>query len=121
LTPLDAVFKLIQATVPKEYDTLERAIETTNDINKDMDLGDPIITEDGILEDDKTQCQVLLDRITVEIDMRLDMLSYLKDINVPGRNIQNQDYNRVFNETAKRIYEVITGRDCPKSVNVMWS
>ncbi|MGD9161024.1 MAG: hypothetical protein PVG39_21580, partial [Desulfobacteraceae bacterium] len=51
LTPLDAVFKLIQATVPKEYDTLERAIETTNDINKDMDLGDPIITEDGILED----------------------------------------------------------------------
>ena len=39
LTPLDAVFKLIQATVPKEYDTLEKAIEVTNDINQEMDSG----------------------------------------------------------------------------------
>ncbi len=49
LTPLNAVFKLIQATVPKEYDTLERAIEITNDINRDMDLGEPVVTEDGII------------------------------------------------------------------------
>jgi len=119
LTPLDAVFKLIKATVPKEYDTLARAIEITNDINRDMDLGEPVVTEDGILMDDKTQCQALLNRITVEIDMKLDMLSYLKGIIVPGRNIQNPDYNRVFDETAKRIYEVITGRDCPEPVKVM--
>lgn len=119
LTPLDAVFKLIQATVPKEYDTLEKAIEITNDINQDMDLGEQAITEDGILEDDKAQCQVLLNRITVEIDMRLDMLSYLKDAKVFDRNIQNPNYYRVFDKTAKRIYEVITGRDCPESVKVM--
>ena len=92
LTSLDAVFKLIQATVPKEYDTLERAIEITNDVNRDMDLGEPVVTEDGILMDDKTQCQALLNRINVEIDMKLDMLSYLKGIIVPGRNIQNPDY-----------------------------
>jgi len=84
-----------------------------------MDLGDPVVTEDGILRDDKAQCQALLNRITVEIDMKLDMLSYLKGVTVPGRNIQNPDYNRVFDETAKHIYEVITGRGCPESVKVM--
>jgi len=116
---LNAVFKLIQATIPKEYDTLARAIEITNDINRDMDLGEPVVTEDGILKDDKDQCQALLNRITVEIDMKLDMLSYLKGVIVPGRNIQNQDYNRVFDETTKHLYEVITGRGCPESVKVM--
>ena len=119
LTFLDAVFKLIQATIPKEYDTLDRAIEITNDINRDMDLGEPVVTKDGIMGDNQAQCQALLNRITVEIDMKLDMLSYLKGVIVPGRNIQNPDYNRVFDETAKRIYEVITGRGCPESVKVM--
>ncbi|CAB1057603.1 hypothetical protein D1BOALGB6SA_2356 [Olavius sp. associated proteobacterium Delta 1] len=119
LTPLNAVFKLIQATVPKEYDTLERAIEITNDVNRDMDLGEPVVTEDGILRDDQSQCQALLNRITVEIDMKLDMLSYLKDVKVPGRNFQNPDYNQSFDEAAMRIYEAITGRECPKSVRVM--
>ena len=69
--------------------------------------------------DDRAQCQALLNRITVEIDMKLDMLSYIKDILLPGRNIRNPDYNRVFDETARRIYEVITGRGCPESVKVM--
>ncbi len=119
LNPLNAVFKLITATVPKEYDTLDRAIEITNDVNREMDLGEPVVTEDGILGDDKAQCQALLNRIAVEIDMKLDMLSYLKGVIVPGRNIQNPDYNRVFDETAKNIYEVITGRGCPESVRVM--
>jgi hypothetical protein len=119
LNPLNAVFKLIKATVPKEYDTLERAIEITNDINRDMDLGEPVVTEDGILRDDEDQCQALLNRITVEIDMKLDMLSYLKGVTVPGRNIQNPDYNRVFDDTARRIYEAVTGRECPESVKVI--
>jgi len=84
-----------------------------------MDLGEAFVTKAGILRDDQAQCQTLLNRITVEIDMKLDMLSYLKDVNVPGRDIQNPDYNRVFDETAKKIYEVITGRGCPESVRVM--
>ena len=50
---------------------------------------------------------------------KLDMLSYLKGAKVPGRNIRNPAYNRVFDETAKRIYEVITGRCFPESVKVM--
>jgi hypothetical protein len=84
-----------------------------------MDLGEPVVTEDGILKDNQAQCQALLNRISVEIDMKLDMLCYLKDVKMPDRNIRNPDYNRVFNETAKRIYEVITGRGCPESVKAM--
>jgi hypothetical protein len=119
LTPLDSVFKLIQATVPKEYDTLEKAIEITNDVNRDMDLGEPVVTEDGILGDDEAQCQAVINRLCVEIDMKLDMLSYLKGVIVPDRNIQHPNYKRVFDQTTKRIYEVITGRGCPESVKVM--
>ena len=118
LKPLNAVFKLIQAIVTKEYETLERAIEITNDLRRDMDLGEPAVTTAGILRDDQAQCQALLDRISVEIDMKLDMLSYLKDVKVPGRNIRDPDYHRVFDETVRRIYEAVTGRGCPESVNV---
>ncbi|MBN1277364.1 MAG: hypothetical protein JXA35_07705 [Deltaproteobacteria bacterium] len=121
MTPLDAVFKLVQATVPKEIDSLEKAIEITNEINQEMDSGDPIITEEGILADDRAHCQALLDRISVEIDMKLDMLSYLKDEKVFDRNIKYPNYRQIFDKTAKRIYEAITGRDCPEPVKVIWS
>jgi len=117
--PLDAVFKLIKATVPKEYDSLERAIEITNDLSRDWDLGEPTVTKAGIMGDDQGQCQALLNRITVEIDMTLDMLSYQKGLRVPGRNIQNPDYNQVFDDAARRIYRTVTGRGCPESVRVM--
>jgi hypothetical protein len=119
LTPLDAVFKLIETTVPKEYETLDRAIEITNDLSRNMDLGEPTVTKVGIMGDDHAQCQALLNRITVEIDMTLDMLSYQKGVKVPGRNIQIPDYNRIFDETARRIYLAVTGRGCPESVRVL--
>jgi hypothetical protein len=60
-----------------------------------------------------------LNRITVEIDMTLDMLSYQKGVKLSGRNIENPDYNRVFDETARRIYEAVTGRGYPESVRVI--
>jgi hypothetical protein len=119
LTHLNAIFKLIEATVPKEYETLDRAIEITNDLSRDMDLEEPTLTKAGILKGDQAQCQALLNRITVEIDMKLDMLSYQKGVKAPGRNIQNPDYNRVFDETARRIYKAVTGRGCPESVRVL--
>jgi len=119
LTPLHAVFKLIQATVPKEYETLDRAIEITNDINRDMDLGEPFVTTAGIMGDDQAQCQALMNRITVEIDMNLEMLSYQRGVKMPGRNIRNPDYNQVFDEMARQIYEAVTGRECPETVKVM--
>jgi len=90
-----------------------------NDLSRDMDLGEPVVTKAEIMENNEAQCQALLNRITVDIDMTLDMLSYQKGVKVPGRNIRNPDYNRAFDEAARRIYETITGRGCPKSVKVM--
>jgi hypothetical protein len=119
LNPLDAVFKLIEATVPKEYDTLERAIEITNDLSRDMDLGEPVVTKAGILRDDKDQCQALINRITVEIDTNLEMLSYQKGVKMPVRKIRDPEYNKVFDETARQIYEAITGRSCPESLRII--
>jgi len=76
-----------------------------------MDLGEPVVVKAGIIGDDQAQCQALLNRITVEIDMTLDILSSQKGVKVPGRNIQNSDYNRVFDEAARRIYEAVAGGD----------
>jgi hypothetical protein len=119
LTPFHAVFKLIKATVPKEYETLERAIEITNDLSRDMDLGEPVVTKTGILRDDKDQCQALINRITVEIDTNLEMLSYQKGVKMPERKIRDSEYNKVFDETARQIYEAITGRSCPESLRII--
>jgi hypothetical protein len=118
LTPLESVFKVIQATIPKEYDRLEKAIEITNDLNRDFELGDPVVTKEGILQDKEPQCKSLLNRIGVEIDQHLDELEYLEGVKFPNRSIKNHAFGRAFNETAKKIYEVITGRSCPKSVNI---
>ena len=49
LTPLNSVFKVIEVTIPKEYVSLEKAIEITNDLNRNMDLGEAIVTEAGIM------------------------------------------------------------------------
>ncbi len=68
LTPLNSVFKVIEVTIPKEYVSLEKAIEITNDLNRDMDLGEAVVTEAGIMQGDQAECQALLGRIAVEID-----------------------------------------------------
>ena len=119
LTPLDSIFKLIQATIPKEYDSLEKAIETTNDINRDMELGEAFVTEAGIMKDDQAERQALIGRIAVEIDLNLENLDGLKEVKMPDRNKKNPKYNRNFDETARRLYKIIVGRECPKSVKVM--
>jgi len=118
LSPLESVFKVIAATVPKEYDTLEKAIEITNDINRDMDLGETIVTEEGILRDNQTECQEIFNRITVEIDMKFEMMGYLEGVKMPDRSIKNIGYNRGFDEAARKIYKKITGRPCPASVKL---
>jgi len=66
----------------------------------------------------RDQCQALINGIIVEIDTNLEMLSYQQDVKMPDRTIRNPDYNRVFDKAAKRIYEAVTGRGCPESVNV---
>jgi hypothetical protein len=119
LKPLESIFKLIQATVPKEYDSLEKAIEITNDLNRDMNLGYAVVTERGILQDNPAECQALISRIAVEIDMNLEALDLLEGVKMPDRNVKDPDYSRLFDKTAKMIYETVTGRSCPGSVKVL--
>ena len=116
LTPLNAVFKLIQATIPKDFESLEEAIKITNDLNRDFKLGHVDVTEAGILSDNKDECQALGGRVAVEIDMNLEKLESLKGVKMPNR--QAPEYRRVFVEAAKNIYKTITGRSCPESVKV---
>lgn len=116
LEPLESAFKLIAATIPKAYDDLQEAIQITNDLNRDFNLGNVDVTETGILNDNKDECQALLGRIAVEIDMNLEGLEFLEGVKIPNR--QDPDYRTVFNETAKRIYKSITDRSCPESVRV---
>jgi hypothetical protein len=116
LSPLDAIFKLIAATIPKEYGTFEKAIELANDLNEEVGL--PVITVEGILNDDKTQAQALLSRIVVEIDMNLDVLDFVDGIDFPDRSIGNLAYNRAFDDVARQIYQKITGCPCPEGLKV---
>ena len=116
LSPLRAIFKLLAATIPKEYGALEEAIQLANDLNEEM--GFPVITVEGILNGDKAQAQALLSRIVVEIDMNLDVLDFVDGIVMPDRSITNSAYNRAFDDAARQIYQRITGHFCPKGLKV---
>ena len=117
LTPLQSVFKLITATIPKEYDSLDQAIETANSINEDLDLGYATITEEGILRDNPTECQTLLTKFVVEMDMRLSTLESLHGVRFPKRNFGVQVYAGAFDASAREVYKVVTGRDCPEGLS----
>ena len=116
LTALESVFRLLEATVPVALESLEAAIETANDLNKELGLGEAVITVDGILKDDPGQCQALVDRIALEMDQQLESLERLKGIAFPDRN--DREYVPVFETTLTRIYRKIAGRPCPASVKI---
>jgi hypothetical protein len=116
LSPLRAIFKLLAATIPKEYGALEEAIQLANDLNEEM--GFPVITVEGILNDDKAQAQALLSRIVVEIDMNLDVLDFVDSIVISDRSITNSAYNQAFDDAARQIYQRITGHPSPEGLKV---
>ena len=114
LNEKEAVFKVIETTIPKEYDSLEKAITLTNELNRDFELDEPTVTKEGILKDNMPECKALLNRIGVEIDLHLDTLEYLDGIELSYRNYKNKDFKRIFDETSKRIYRFITGKQFPE-------
>jgi hypothetical protein len=78
-----------------KFVSLEKAIEITNDLNRDMNLGEAVVTEAGIMKDDQAECQALLGRIAVEIDLHLETIDGLKGVKMPYRNVKDPEYNRV--------------------------
>jgi len=117
LTPTEAVMKVIEMIIPKDYDNLENAIEIANDLNREFELGESIVTREGILKGNEPECRALLGRIAVEIDQHLDALEDLEEITFSRLNLKNKHYRQVFDETAKKVYEVIVGRVCPESIS----
>ena len=110
--------KVIEMIIPKDYDNLENAIEIANDLNRDFELGEPIVTREGILKGNEPECRALLGRIAVEMDQHLDALEELEGITFSRINYNNEHYRQVFDETAKKVYEAITGRACPESISI---
>jgi hypothetical protein len=116
LTALQSVFRLLEATVPAALEGLDTAIETTNDLNRDLERKEPVVTLEGILLEDPEQCQALAGRIIVEMDQQLGMLERTEGIPFSDRN--DPEYGPVFDETARKIYEKIVGHPCPASVKI---
>jgi hypothetical protein len=116
LVPLGAAFKAIAATIPRKYDNLEKAIESANAMNEDFELGEPVITVQGILEDKEPECQALIRCIAAEMDMLLETMDDLDGAPVLERTIP--EYRGEFERTARKVYERVTGRSCPGSVTL---
>lgn len=91
----------------------------SEDLHRDMELEYPVVTAAGIMKDDQAECQTLLGRLEVEIDLHLEMLDEIKGVKMPDRSINNTEYNRMFDDAARRLYKTITGSDFPRSVEVM--
>ena len=116
ISPLSGLFRIIAATIPKEYDGLEEAIELANDLNQELGL--PVITIEGILNDDEAQAGALLSRIIVEIDQNLDNLDHVDGLDFPERSIKNPAFEKAFDDCARQVYHAITGRPCPEGLKV---
>jgi hypothetical protein len=110
LTPLESVFRVIGKTIPRKYGSLEEVLEAANDLNRDLDLGDPVITKEGILQDKEPDRRALVDWIGLEIDLCLEELRYLKVVRFTPESTQDPRYKRFFDETVAKVYEVIVGR-----------
>jgi len=118
LDQMTAVFKLIEASVPREYDSLDKAIAYTNDLNRGFEMNEPTVTKEGILCDDAAQCKALFNRIAVEIDQRLQSLDFIEGIDSSRQAIDDSTYKFLFERTARNIYECITGQPCPTPINI---
>jgi hypothetical protein len=42
----------------------------------------------------------------------------MEGVKMPNRS-KDPEYSRIFDKTAKIIYEAVTGRSCPESVEVL--
>ena len=116
LTALESMFRLLEATVPAALEGLDTAIETTNDLNRDLERGEAVVSIEGILLEDPAQCQALAGRIIIEMDQQLEMLERTEGIPFSGRN--DPEYDPLFDRTARKIYEKIVGHPCPSSVRI---
>ena len=114
LTPFEAVLKAVGEIIPKGVESVQEFVDTTNELNRDFEFDKPTITTNGILNDNESECRILLERIHLETDMSLESLEDIKGVNFPLQNRTGVEYQKLFDETTFKIYETITGRLYPK-------
>ena len=114
LNSLEAMFKALGETIPKGFESLQEMVDTTNELNRDFEFDNPIITVEGVLQDNEAECEILLERIHLEIDMSLQSLEDIKGVNILFQSHPRVEYQKLFNETTLKIYEAVTGRHYPK-------
>jgi len=114
LTPFEAVFRATGEIIPKGIENIQELVDITNDLNRDFELDKPVITKEGILQDKKSECLILLERIHVEIDISLEGLEDIEGVKFPLRNRTSVEYQKLFDETSLKVYEAVTGRPHPK-------
>ena len=116
LSALESVFRLLETTVPTTLESLDTAIEMTNDLNRDLEREETTVTLEGILLEDPPHCQALTGRIIIEMDQQLETLERTEGIPFPDR--KDPEYTPIFDQTARNIYERIVGHPCPACVRV---
>jgi hypothetical protein len=116
ISPLEALFKLVQSFIAMEFTPLDKAIRVVNDINQDREEEYTPITEKGILKNNIPECKLLFDHLTYEIDLNLDNLRYIEEINFPQHGINDSLYNTIFLQTVLNLYKKITGKEYPESI-----
>ena len=109
---------MIKATIAKEYDSLDYAIEITNDLNRDMNTGGAVVTLAGILQEGRAECQALFNRIVIEIDEQLNTLESIEGVKFPHGNLSDPKYSHAFEKTASEVYEIVARRACPEQVRL---
>lgn len=111
----DAVFKVVEKTIPKNYSTLEEAINEANELNQENADYQPI-TLNGIKSKRFPDVQQLFSKIIVSIDMNIDLVDEINSIRFKSPWDKYPKYKELFEKTARNIYKEITGNICPENV-----
>lgn len=113
----DAVFKVVENTIPKNYDNLEEAVNDVNDLNQEKE-DFVLISKEGIKSQRLPDIQELFSWIVVSIDMHIDLVNEINSIRFKSPAKQYPDYNKKFKLAAQNIYEKITGDVCPVNLSI---
>ena len=114
LSPFEAVFRAVGEVMPKEFGDLQSIVDAGNVSNQDFELGQPVMTKKGILENNEPEYRALLDYMKMEIESLLENLEYIDGVKFPLENRNTPEYRNLFDETAMKFYEAITERPYPQ-------
>ena len=96
--------------MPRKFSGLQNIVDAGNSLNQDLELGQPVMTKKGILENKKPECRALLDYVKMEIESLLENLEHIDGVKFPLENRNTPGYRKLFDETAFKFYKAVTGQ-----------